>query len=183
MARLCGSLGLSDICSVYLKLLTSFRILAEDATEDFDISEGTVSDEVTGIEGAEYLIGGGVNPFKVNGFVSASDAELQFYLTDEKGIIKHSKLVMNEPVAVMQVCSQLHVLVCWPESQIKHYDTRHFSSLPEVFKSGIYAQRPQESVSLYRSLEAFLQEEPLGPEDMWSVYIIIFNLSFKNIFT
>ncbi|KHN34173.1 Ubiquitin carboxyl-terminal hydrolase 8 [Glycine soja] len=28
-------------------------------------------------------------------------------------------------------------------------------------------QRMQESVSIYKCLEAFLKEEPLGPEDMW----------------
>jgi hypothetical protein len=33
---------------------------------------------------------------------------------------------------------------------------------------------PQESVSLYKCLEAFLKEEPLGPEDMWLVCTLIF---------
>jgi len=41
--------------------------------------------------------------------------------------------------------------------------------LPEVLKPQLYARRPQESVSLYKCLEAFLKEEPLGPEDMWLV--------------
>ncbi|XP_062171940.1 ubiquitin carboxyl-terminal hydrolase 8 isoform X3 [Alnus glutinosa] len=168
VARLCESVDGSDIYNLYLKLLNPFRIPAEDATEDYDISKGTTTEEVTGIEGAKSpFVVGDVDPSKVNGIVLASDAELQFYLTDEKGIIKHSKLVMNEPVAVMGVSRRLHVLVCWPETQSDHYDTRRLSSLPEVFKSGFYAKRPQESVSLYKCLEAFLQEEPLGPEDMW----------------
>lgn len=41
--------------------------------------------------------------------------------------------------------------------------------MPEVFKSDFLAKKPQESVSLYKCLEAFLQEEPIGPEDMWLV--------------
>ncbi|KAI4386154.1 hypothetical protein MLD38_004113 [Melastoma candidum] len=40
-------------------------------------------------------------------------------------------------------------------------------SLPETFKSGIVGKRAQESISLYKCLEAFLIDEPLGPEDMW----------------
>lgn len=162
-------------------MLNPFRIPAEDATEDYDTSEGTTTEEVTGIEGAKSPnVVGDVDLSKVNGIVSASDAELQFYLTDEKGILKHSKLVMNEPVAVMGVSRRLHVLVCWPETQIEHYDTRLLSSLPEVSKSGFHAKRPQESISLYKCLEAFLQEEPLGPEDMWSVFT---SLIFRNTFT
>lgn len=166
-------------------MLNSFRILAEDATEDFNISK-SVTTEVSGIEGAQrpVIAGGGVNPAKVNGIVSESDAELQFYLTDEKGIVKNSKLVMNELVTLMGASRRLHVLVCWPEAQVEHDDTHILTSLPEVFKSGAYGRRPQESVSLYKCLEAFLQEEPLGPEDMWSVCkSIIFTLSMDNIFT
>lgn len=179
-ARLCESVDGSDIYNLYLNLLSPFQIPAEDAIEDYDISKGTATEEVSGKEGAKSpAIGGDVSPSNVNGVDSPSDVELQFYLTDEKGIVKHSKLVMNEPVAVTGV-SRLHVLVCWPETQIEHYDTGLLSSLPEVFKSGFYAKRPQESVSLYKCLEAFLQEEPLGPEDMWSVFAsLIFNLSFK----
>ncbi|CDY16616.1 BnaC09g36570D [Brassica napus] len=45
------------------------------------------------------------------------------------------------------------------------YDTCLLSSLPEVSKFG--TKRPQETVSLYKCLEAFLKEEPLGPDDMW----------------
>nr|POE89444.1 ubiquitin carboxyl-terminal hydrolase 8 [Quercus suber] len=161
-ARLCESVDGSDIYNLYLNLLSPFQIPVEDAIEDYDISKGTATEEVSGKEGAKSpAIGGDVSPSNVNGVDSPSDVELQFYLTDEKGTVKHSKLVMNEPVAVTGV-SRLHVLVCWPETQIEHYDTGLLSSLPEVFKSGL-----QESVSLYKCLEAFLQEEPLGPEDMW----------------
>lgn len=180
VARLCESVDGSDIYNLYLKLLRPFQIHAEGAIEDYDISKGTATEEVSGKVGAKSpAIGGDVSPSNVNGVDSPSDVELQFYLTDEKGIVKHSKLLMNEPVAVTGV-SRLHVLVCWPETQIEHCDLGLLSSLPEVFKSGFYAKRPQESVSLYKCLEAFLQEEPLGPDDMWSVFAsLIFNLSFK----
>ncbi|GLT96361.1 hypothetical protein SLE2022_139870 [Rubroshorea leprosula] len=38
---------------------------------------------------------------------------------------------------------------------------------PVVFRPHSFAREPQESVSLYKCLEDFLQEEPLGPDDMW----------------
>jgi hypothetical protein len=41
---------------------------------------------------------------------------------------------------------------------------------------------PQESVSLYKCLEAFLKEEPLGPEDMWLVCTHFFFHSSANFF-
>lgn len=166
VARVCESVDGSDIYNLYLKLLHPFRVPVEDTTKDCDASNGTASEEVNVIEGAKSPTAGNVDLSKENDIVLAADNELQFYITDEKGSIKHSKIVMNEPVAVMGASKRLHVLVCWPETQIVHY-TRLLSLLPEVFKSGFHAKRPQESVSLYKCLEAFLQEEPLGPEDMW----------------
>jgi len=105
----------------------------------------------------------------LNELDTSSDGGMEFYHTDEKGTIKNSEILMNEPLAISGELRLLHVLVCWSEEQIKKYDTQLCSSLPEVFKSGFLAKRSQESVSLYKCLEAFLQEEPLGPEDMWLV--------------
>ncbi|KAI5342698.1 hypothetical protein L3X38_010574 [Prunus dulcis] len=60
------------------------------------------------------------------------------------------------------------------------YDTRLLSSLAEIFKSSLFAKKPQESVSLYKCLEAFLKEEPLGPEDVVSgCILILLNLALK----
>ncbi|KAF3440684.1 hypothetical protein FNV43_RR18968 [Rhamnella rubrinervis] len=168
VSRLCDSSSGSDIRNLYLKLLNPFEMPAEDALEDFDSSEGTAIEKVTGTE--DILtpdIGGVVKPFDENGANSPADADLQFYLADDKGTIKESKIEMNEPVGVKGVSRRLNVLVCWPERGVQQYDTCLLSSLPEVFKSGTFSRRPQESVSLYKCLEAFLKEEPLGPEDMW----------------
>ncbi|CAL9012345.1 unnamed protein product, partial [Prunus brigantina] len=72
---------------------------------------------------------------------------------------------MNE-IVEKEESKQLNVLVCWPKKYIAEYDTRLLSSLAEVFKSSLFAKKPLESVSLYKCLEAFLKEEPLGPEDV-----------------
>lgn len=104
-----------------------------------------------------------------------SDSELKLYLTDDKGITKDCEILMSEPVVQAEMSRRLNVLVCWPEKQIKKYDTSPLSSLPEIFKTGFFSKKAQETVSLYKCLEAFLTEEPLGPDDMWSV------LRLKNI--
>lgn len=85
-----------------------------------------------------------------------------------------SKVKMNEQLKVPVVCKSLRVLVLWPEKMIENYDVNVLGILPEVCKPQLFARRPQESVSLYKCLEAFLREEPLGPEDMWLVSALLF---------
>lgn len=168
----CNFVSGSDIHNLYLKLLTPFRIPADGTSNGCDTSDSTAV-EVTGKEDdTSSTLVGDANPSSVEGVDSPSDAELQFYLTDEKGAVKDSKIVINELIPMTGLPGRFNVLVCWPEKQTEQYDTSLLSSLPEIFKSGFLAKRPQESVSLYKCLEAFLKEEPLGPEDMWSVYSI-----------
>ncbi|KAF9664850.1 hypothetical protein SADUNF_Sadunf16G0060900 [Salix dunnii] len=73
---------------------------------------------------------------------------------------------MNEPLPAPKFDNDSQVYVTWSENTIEKYDTCLLSSLPEVFKIQLCTTRPQESVSLYKCLESFLKEEPLGPEDM-----------------
>ncbi|XP_057457577.1 ubiquitin carboxyl-terminal hydrolase 8 isoform X2 [Lotus japonicus] len=149
VARLCNTINGSDLCNLYLKWFRSFQISIEEALENCLVPEKT--EEVAEVQGVS----------------TPSDEGMEFYMTDEKGTVKNSKILMNEPLAINEELKLLHVLVCWSEKQIKNYDTQLCSSLPEVFKSSFLAKRPQESASLYKCLEAFLQEEPLGPDDMW----------------
>ncbi|KAK7261145.1 hypothetical protein RIF29_27449 [Crotalaria pallida] len=161
VARLCNILNGSDLHNLYQKWFKPFQISIEEALEDGVVSEKTV--EVAEMEGVTTS---SLGP-NANGSDTYSDGGMEFYLTDEKGTVKNSKILMNEPLTINGELRLLHVLVCWSEKQIKKYDTQRFSSLPEIFRSECFAKRPQESVSLYKCLEAFLQEEPLGPEDMW----------------
>ncbi|OMP14224.1 Peptidase C19, ubiquitin carboxyl-terminal hydrolase 2 [Corchorus olitorius] len=127
------------------------------AVEDISLKEHEVSPASDGNQKAP----------DANGVVSPSEAELQFYLTDEKGMVKESQIILGEAVPAAGVSGRLHLLACWPEKYVKQYDTWLLTSLPQIFKSCFFAKRPQESVSLYKCLQAFLMEEPLGPEDMW----------------
>ncbi|XP_020238410.1 ubiquitin carboxyl-terminal hydrolase 8 isoform X2 [Cajanus cajan] len=161
VARLCNVTNGSDLCNLYLKWFHPLQNSIEETLENCVVSKKTEEvaemDEVT-----TPSLGSNANELD-----TPSDGGMEFYITDEKGTIKNSKILMNKPLEISGDLRLLHVLVCWSEKQIKKYDTQLSSSLPEVFKSSFLTKRPQESVSLYKCLEAFLQEEPLGPEDMW----------------
>lgn len=103
------------------------------------------------------------------GAVYTVDLDLfQFYFTDERCQQQLSGVEKDEPVSNELSKNQVHVLVNWSEKALERYDLGLLNSLPEVHKSGgIFGRRPQEPVSLYSCLDAFLSEEPLGPDDMW----------------
>jgi ubiquitin carboxyl-terminal hydrolase 4/11/15 len=89
-------------------------------------------------------------------------------LTDEKGTNKEGFLEADDPVPIPRNCRRLQVLVYWPDKMLDKYDTLLLDTLSEVLKFGFAIKRlNQEPISLYACLDAFLKEEPLGPEDMW----------------
>ncbi|KAA3455429.1 ubiquitin carboxyl-terminal hydrolase 8 [Gossypium australe] len=169
VARLSNVVTGSDIHGLYLKLLNSFQTQAEDVLEDRDTSESTAVEDISLKEhDASSPISNGIEkPPDANGVSALSEAELQLYITDDKGIVKESQILMAEAIPAAGMSRRLHVLVPWPEKYVKQYDTQLLGSLPQIFKSCFFAKRPQESVSLYKCLQAFLMEEPLGPEDMY----------------
>ncbi|XP_071710361.1 ubiquitin carboxyl-terminal hydrolase 8-like [Rutidosis leptorrhynchoides] len=77
-----------------------------------------------------------------------------------------SKIVMDEPILIPS-SHEIYVLVTWSDEMMKRYDTTILSRLPGTGELPLFTNKPPESVSLYKCLEAFLKEEPLGPEDMW----------------
>lgn len=93
--------------------------------------------------------------------------EFEFYITDEKCQAMQSRIDMDEFISPTGLRKHLHVLVCWQDKVLENYDISLLNSLPEIYKSGLFSKRSQEAISLYACLEAFLKEEPLGPEDMW----------------
>ena len=173
LAKLPSAFNGSDIQDIYKKLLSPFQVstqyaLEENHTSDIDTIDKTREEE-NGTNSPSACV---IDPLRSeDGVSSPSDADFQFYTTDEKGTIKGSEIEVGESLVGSEKSKRLYVLVSWPEKQIERYDTRLLTSLPEVFKSSFFTKRPQESVSLYKCLEGFLQEEPLGPEDMWSVHL------------
>lgn len=160
VSRLCDVENGSDVENLYLKLLTSFKMpkffienlehpTEEEATDKAD-NDGTTSVEDTNSTDVKETT------------ESLPDPVLRLYLTDDRGNLIESEILKEKPV---NKTKRVNVLARWPVKELDVYDTCLLSSLPEVSKFG--TKRPQESVSLYKCLEAFLTEEPLGPDDMW----------------
>lgn len=158
----------SDIRALYLKLLGPFL---EPGDNNIDKSDNIVTTATEGITDMEDSTSpgcsGGADTADRKTVDTLIDTDLQFYRADEKGTGRGAEIVMNEPVTSTGLLGRLKVIVCLPDKLVKRCNTHLLSSLPETFKSGFLAKRTQESVSLYKCLEAFLKEEPLGPEDMW----------------
>ncbi|KAL3626978.1 Ubiquitin carboxyl-terminal hydrolase 8 [Castilleja foliolosa] len=149
----------SDIRETYTKLLAPFLVPDQESVEITDVSD--ISD---------------TSNARSSGVTETSDKEVSaldsgndflFSFINEKETEKGSEIGMGELEKPTPVPERLYVLVSWSDKMVKLYDVEPVNSLPEVFKSGFFTKRPQESVSLYKCLEAFLKEEPLGPDDMW----------------
>ncbi|KAK4370642.1 hypothetical protein RND71_010117 [Anisodus tanguticus] len=172
LAAHCRVLKGSDIRSLYLQLLTPFlvqnRAQADEHNSDRSSTEVRTDMEVSrDMEPGDTRVNGFPESIADENAAEHLDMEFQFYLSDDKATVKHAEIVMNKPLQSTDIPGRLNVLVNWSPKMLDQYNTSLFSSLPEVFKSGFSGKRPLESVSLYKCLEAFLKEEPLGPEDMW----------------
>lgn len=105
-----------------------------------------------------------------------SGAEPFFHIwsTENKGFrkshIKNDSHIRQDDI--------IQVWLDWSDRELGVYDVSFLQDLPEVFKSGFTVKKTrQESISLFSCLEAFLKEEPLGPDDMWSVAFLHLKLN------
>ncbi|KAG2240847.1 hypothetical protein Bca52824_097044 [Brassica carinata] len=142
-----------DVENMYLKLLSSFKMPTELFTENLEnpveeeAIDKAVTDGTTSIEDTN----------------STNVKETTESLPNPDPVSIESEILKEKPVNIKS--KRLNVLARWPVKELDVYDTCLLSSLPEVSKFG--TKRPQETVWLYKCLEAFLKEEPLGPDDMW----------------
>ncbi|XP_078430807.1 ubiquitin-specific protease 8 [Wolffia australiana] len=103
---------------------------------------------------------------------SRLDESLSYYVTDQRGQAMLSEIETGEDPTLENETSAatVYVLVCWHGAALDRYDFRLLGPPAEVHRSGPLSKQAQEEsdrVSLYSCLEAFLKEEPLGPDDMW----------------
>jgi ubiquitin carboxyl-terminal hydrolase 4/11/15 len=96
---------------------------------------------------------------------SSQELSFQLFLTDDR--YSSCKPIFKD--SVINSGNQIKVVVEWTEKEQKLYDSSYLKDLPEVYhKTGYTTKKTrQEAVSLFSCLEAFLTEEPLGPDDMW----------------
>ncbi|CAN6466306.1 unnamed protein product [Victoria cruziana] len=97
----------------------------------------------------------------------SSDEELSFdlLLTDDKG---SARTLDDDALKFLNRSTKIQVTMRWSNDNKDLYDTSFLENLPDVFKSGFGMKKiRQEAVNLFSCLDAFLKEEPLGPDDMW----------------
>lgn len=156
----------SDIRKQFLKVLNPFLMPTGDVSNEHasdaencvkEVSEIDVPVSPTSLSDPGSDCGSGDD--------TCSNTDFQFYM----GRFGNILIKMEEPITLIPgLDKNLEVHVLWPTEMMKKYDTCRLSSLPEVLKPK-WLLRSLESVSLYKCLEVFLKEEPLGPDDMWLV--------------
>ncbi|KAF2325762.1 hypothetical protein GH714_036668 [Hevea brasiliensis] len=97
---------------------------------------------------------------------SSQDLLFQLFLTDDR--YSSRKPIFKDSV-IKPGANRIKIFLGWTEKEHKLYDPSYLKDLPVVYhKTGFSAKKTrQEAVSLFSCLEAFLTEEPLGPDDMW----------------
>ncbi|XP_012569950.1 ubiquitin carboxyl-terminal hydrolase 10-like isoform X2 [Cicer arietinum] len=95
---------------------------------------------------------------------SCGESSFQLVLTNEN-------CLSCEPIEkayVIKPGAAIRVFLDWSDKEYELYDASYLRDLPEVHKTGFTVKKTrQEAISLFSCLEAFLTEEPLGPDDMW----------------
>ncbi|KAL0346940.1 UNVERIFIED_CONTAM: Ubiquitin carboxyl-terminal hydrolase 8 [Sesamum calycinum] len=153
----------SEIHNVFLKLIRPFLLPGDDFLSDGASRKSAHEDEE--IEVTVWDEAANSN----NESESDSDAhrDFEFYLESRTSYSSGFKIQSDEPVPISKPDQPIKVLVSWPEKMIQDYDTSILSLLPEVCKPASMSKWTQDSISLYKCVETFLKEEPLGPDDMW----------------
>nr|GLL46074.1 ubiquitin carboxyl-terminal hydrolase 8-like isoform X1 [Ipomoea trifida] len=149
----------SAIHKQYERLLGPFLVQEEDSPSDYNDAQNSTNHDSEMMDVMPNGDSNLKNEFKDDSLLTG---DFQFYL--ENKIL----LSMDEPVPVSNSYEPVNILVTWPERMVDVYDTSRLSTLSEVCNSALDGRKPPESVSLYKCLDAFLKEEPLGPEDMWN---------------
>lgn len=105
-----------------------------------------------------------------SGDKDSDETELSFQLciTDDRGM--SCKPISKD--SVIKPSKIVKVILDWTDKDHESYDASYLKDLPMVHKPGLTVKKTkQESISLFSCLDAFLKEEPLGPDDMWYVYL------------
>jgi len=162
-----------DIQREFLKLINPFLMHTEDVSDDYENNDGiskrpSEDDELGDTTNSSTIGNDADSIIKTDDGIHLS-TDFEFYLHETENV----KIILDKPLTVTAFSGKGSkvVVVLWSDKMLQMYNTSLLDSLPEVFKAQLFAKRIQESVSIYKCLEAFLKEEPLGPEDMWLVDI------------
>ncbi|GAA0154693.1 cysteine protease [Lithospermum erythrorhizon] len=96
--------------------------------------------------------------------MASSELSFHIYFTDDRGS-NCIPILKDSPIKAARV---VKIMLDWFEREQELYDASYLKDLPEVYKTGFTVKKTkQEAISLFSCLDAFLKEEPLGPDDMW----------------
>jgi len=175
-----GSTGKSDIYAAVSAVLVPFvRAKAHSP----DVSAVKLNGSGPSLDGIVLTDNGttceeGVSTSRSSEDDNAADDELLPFLlslTDEKGSTRNAiDTDSNRGLGLV-----IRVLMDWSEKELGMYNIDYMDGLPEVFKPGFMSKKTrQEAVNLFSCLDAFLKEEPLGPDDMWLVIFWLCELRY-----
>ncbi|KAE8683924.1 Ubiquitin carboxyl-terminal hydrolase 9 [Hibiscus syriacus] len=106
--------------------------------------------------------------------VSVENAELEGTLSTDLSLLLHltddrfTTLKAFKKDTLFESGKILRVVLDWADKEQELYDATYLKDIPEVHKARLAAKKTrQEAISLASCLDAFLTEEPLGPDDMW----------------
>ncbi|CAM0905379.1 unnamed protein product [Alopecurus aequalis] len=192
LASLSESVNGSTLQSIYLKLLNPFQISSStspltdserfngDSAADLMDTTPSCPDESVPSEDDPERSDCNANGCEVMerpaesscGLTAVSFKEehmeqFEFYLTNERDDIQHTRIEVNDLKLIETTPSRVHVSVHWHHSVSRQYNTSVLNNLPEIHKLELIPKESEDCVALHGCLEAFLKEEPLGPEDMW----------------
>ncbi|XP_024531592.1 putative ubiquitin carboxyl-terminal hydrolase 11 isoform X1 [Selaginella moellendorffii] len=121
-------------------------------------------------EGAELynLVAKVVSPLRREAEVNSSPEDWPFrlFITDDKASTVDLLIDPHMPLPTFNFSPREHryLILVWSPSAKDQYGFKELENLAPVT---IPDSRRREPISLYACLEAFMREEPLGPDDMW----------------
>uniref|UniRef100_A0A7N0T7J2 Ubiquitin carboxyl-terminal hydrolase n=1 Tax=Kalanchoe fedtschenkoi TaxID=63787 RepID=A0A7N0T7J2_KALFE len=149
----------ADICSAVSRVLSPFRMkrvtlpLFQSHSEDgmcidTDVTEKYHDQLIDDVETTDVLT------CSLNPNLHYDDENVSEALIDES--------------AVFWPGQSVRVFLDWNDKVHQMYDYNYLGNIPAVNKGeDTLKEAKQESLTLFSCLEAFLKEEPLGPDDMW----------------
>lgn len=152
------------IQDIFLKLMNPF-IRSQGAASNVENDVENSSKDVK-MDSSNMIDNKGTEDAAKNGDNVGSQFEFYHNSADEKNHETRTKIEIDDLVSLTGESKQVHTLVNWEDKALEMYDIKLLISLPEIYKPGLFMKKP-EPISLYACLDAFLKDEPLGPEDMW----------------
>lgn len=96
--------------------------------------------------------------------MSSMGSSFHICITDNRGL--SCRPILKD--SLIKPARLVKVMLDWTEKGHELYDASYLKDLPELHKAGPTVKKTrQEAISLFSCLDAFLKEEPLGPDDMW----------------